>query len=48
MVWMMAIGLTAVGWGILVFRSPRWRKPQHPDRGLMSQQWLAEYRAGNP
>jgi hypothetical protein len=44
-VWLMAIGLTLGGTGILAFRSHEWRAARHTELGWMSQQWLAQFRA---
>lgn len=45
--WLMAMGLTLGGLGILGFAFRGWRGARHDDFGWMSQQWLAEHRAGS-
>jgi hypothetical protein len=46
-VWLMAMGLTLGGLGILGFTSRGWLGARHVNLGWMSQQWLAEHRAGS-
>jgi hypothetical protein len=46
-VWLMAIGLTVGGLGILAFTSRGWRGARRPDLGWMSPEWLADFRAGS-
>lgn len=43
MMWLAAMALGALGF--LAFMTQR-RRGQQPDPGWMSQQWLAEHRAG--
>jgi hypothetical protein len=43
----MTIALTLGALGILGFISRGRRGAHHPDLGWMSQQWLAEHRAGS-
>jgi hypothetical protein len=43
----MTIGLTLGALGILGFISRGWHGAHDPDLGWMSQQWLAEHRAGS-
>jgi hypothetical protein len=45
-VWLMMMGLMLGAVGILVFISRGWHGAGYSDLGWMSQQWLAEYRAG--
>ncbi len=45
--WQMAVSLTLGGLAILGFPSRGWRGVRHVDLGWMSQQWLAEHRAGS-
>jgi hypothetical protein len=46
-VWLVAIGLVLGALGIGTVRSRHGRSATHPDLGWMSQQWLAEHRAGS-
>jgi hypothetical protein len=46
-VWLKAIGLAIGALGIRAFVSRGRPGVHHPDLGWMSQQWLAEYRAGS-
>jgi hypothetical protein len=43
----MAIVLTLGGLGIVAFASQGWRDAVHADLGCMSEQWLAQHRAGS-
>lgn len=45
--WLVTLVLALALVGILAFASRRWRDPRHLDLGWMSQQWLAEHRAGS-
>ena len=44
--WLMAMGLLLGGLAILGLSFPEWRGARNVNLGWMSQQWLAEYRAG--
>lgn len=43
--WLMAMGLTLGGLGLLAVRARGWRGARHTHLGWMSEQWLAEHRA---
>jgi hypothetical protein len=45
--WLMAMSLTLAGLALLGFRARGGRGAHHADLGWMSQQWLAEHRAGS-
>ena len=45
--WLMTIGLTLGVLAVFAFMTGRWRTTRREDHGSMSQQWLAEHRAGN-
>jgi hypothetical protein len=46
-VWLTAIGLTLGALSIRAFVARGWRGARHPDLGWMTQQWLAQCRAGS-
>jgi hypothetical protein len=47
MMGLMTVGLMLGGLAILWFTSRGWRGSRRVDLGWMSQQWLAEHRAGS-
>jgi hypothetical protein len=46
-VWLLSIAVTIGALGLFTLGLRPWRKPGHGDLGAMSQQWLAEHRAGS-
>jgi hypothetical protein len=46
-VWLLTIAVSLGALSLLALGLRPWRGPGHTDLGTMSQQWLAEHRAGS-